>query len=105
MCNGIVEVIGIAEAGEPLSLGRRSRTVSRRLRRFVVDRDMGCAADGCSSRYRLEAHHCHPWSKGGRTDPDNLVALCWYHHHVSVHREGMAIEKIGTSRVRLKRPD
>jgi hypothetical protein len=38
-CNGIVEVVGIAENGEPLNLGRRSQTVPRKLRRFVLGRD------------------------------------------------------------------
>jgi hypothetical protein len=103
-CNGIVEVVGIAEDGTPLNLGRKTRTVSRRLRRFVLTRDMGCSVEGCSSRYRLEAHHSRPWSRGGKTDADDLVTLCWYHHHVAVHREGLEIVRIGRSRVRLKRP-
>ena len=103
-CNGIVEVVGIAEDGTPLNLGRRSRTVSRKLRRFVLSRDLGCTVEGCSSRYRLEAHHSTPWSHGGKTDADDLVTLCWYHHHVAVHREGLQPIRIGQSRVRLKRP-
>jgi hypothetical protein len=104
MCNAVVQVIGITEDGEPLALGRRSRTVPKKLKRFVLARDMGCTVESCPSQYRLEAHHCPPWTRDGRTDPDKLVTLCWYHHHVSVHREGMEIERLGTSRVRLKRP-
>jgi hypothetical protein len=104
LCHGIVEVFGIAENGEPLNLGRRSRTVSRKLRRHVLGRDGGCTVEGCSSRYRLEIHHSTPWSHGGRTDAQDLITLCWFHHHVSVHREGLGIHRIGTSRVRLKRP-
>jgi hypothetical protein len=103
-CNGVVEVVGVTESGEPLSLGRRSRTVSRKLRRFVLDRDGGCTAEGCSSRYRLEVHHTVPWSHGGRTDADVLITLCWFHHHIAVHREGLQLDRIGVSRVRLKRP-
>jgi hypothetical protein len=104
MCNGIVEVVGITENGEPLNLGRRSRTVNRKLRRHVLGRDGGCTVDGCASRYRLEIHHVLPWSHGGRTDADDLISLCWFHHHISVHREGLQIIRIGVSRVRLKRP-
>ena len=103
-CNGIVSVVAIAEDGTPLSVGRRSRNIPGRLRRFVLDRDMGCTAEGCSSRYRLEVHHCQPWSHGGATDADSLVTLCWFHHHVAVHREGMVLQRIGQSRVRLRRP-
>jgi hypothetical protein len=104
-CNGIVEVVGIAENGEPLNLGRRSRTVPPKLRRFVLGRDGGCTVEGCASRYRLEVHHNPPWSRGGETNDDDLITLCWYHHHIAVHREGFDILRIGTSRVRLKRPD
>ncbi|HEX2404177.1 MAG TPA: HNH endonuclease [Acidimicrobiia bacterium] len=104
LCHGIVEVFGITETGQPLNLGRRSRTVGRRMRRHVLGRDGGCTVEGCSSRYRLEIHHVTPWSHGGRTDADDLVTLCWFHHHVSVHREGLQIHRVGTSRIRLKRP-
>ena len=103
-CNGIVEVVGITEDGEPLSLGRRSRTVSRKLRRHVIGRDGGCTVEGCSSQYRLEVHHTMPWSQGGKTDADILVTLCWFHHHIAVHRESLEIVRVGQSRVRLKRP-
>jgi hypothetical protein len=103
-CNAVVEVIGRTEEGQFIDLGRRSRTVSGRLRRQVLQRDMGCTVEGCSSRYRLETHHVVPWSRGGATDGDNLIALCWYHHHVAVHREGLEVIRLGESRVRLKRP-
>jgi hypothetical protein len=104
MCNGIVEVFGITENGEPLNLGRRSRTVNRKLRRHVLHRDGGCTVEGCPFNYRLQVHHVIPWSHGGKTDTDNLITLCWFHHHVSVHREGLRIIRLGVSRVRLKRP-
>jgi hypothetical protein len=103
-CNAIVEVIGLAENGQPLDLGRRARTVNRRLRRHVLHRDTGCTVEGCSSRYRLEIHHTTPWSHGGETNADDLITLCWYHHQIAVHREGLRVHRIGTSRVRLKRP-
>jgi HNH endonuclease len=104
ICNGNIGLIGINEKSRPLDLGRRSRTVGRKLRRHVLHRDRGCTVEGCSSRYRLEAHHVIAWSHGGRTDADNLITLCWFHHHVSVHREGLQIIRLGVSRVRLKRP-
>jgi HNH endonuclease/Domain of unknown function (DUF222) len=104
LCHGNVDLIGIIGNGKPLDLGRRSRTVGRKLRRHVLHRDGGCTVEGCTSRYRLEVHHVLPWSHGGTTDADNLISLCWYHHHVSIHREGLDIRRIGTSRIRLKRP-
>ncbi|HEU4915288.1 MAG TPA: HNH endonuclease signature motif containing protein [Acidimicrobiia bacterium] len=37
---------------------------------------------------RLQIHHLIPWSQGGRTDPDNLITLCWYHHQIIIHQQG-----------------
>ena len=79
LCEGSVEVIARTEDGEPLAMGRTSRAIPPRLRRFVLARDGGCTADGCTSRYRLQPHHRVPWSEGGPTDPSNLTTLCWYH--------------------------
>ncbi len=104
LCNGVVEVYGVSERGKPLNLGRRHRTVSRKLRRYVLTRDGGCTVDSCPSRYRLEVHHVLPWSRRGKTNAENLITLCWYHHHIAVHREGLEVHRLGTSRVRLKRP-
>jgi len=104
LCNGNVDLVGLTEKSRPLDLGRRSRTVKPKLRRHVLHRDGGCTVEGCSSRYRFEIHHVIPWAHGGRTDADNLITLCWFHHHVSVHREGLQIIRLGVSRVRLKRP-
>jgi hypothetical protein len=104
LCDSKIELIGITESGKPLDLGRKQRTMSSKLRHHVLERDGGCTVEGDDSRYRLQVHHVIPWSQGGATDADNLITLCWYHHHVSVHREGLQIERIGTSRVRLKRP-
>ena len=93
ICSASVEVIASSSDGIPLNIGRRSRVVSPKLRRFVTHRDGGaCTADGCTSRYRLEVHHIVPWSQGGRTDADNLTTLCWFHHHVVVHGEGFTID-------------
>ena len=104
ICNSMVEVVGITEDGEPLNLGRRTRIVSPALRRHVMTRDSGCTVEACSSTYRLEAHHVTPFSRGGTTDVENLVSLCWFHHHIAVHKMGLEIFRVGESRVRLIRP-
>jgi hypothetical protein len=105
LCGGGVEAIGVAEDGTPLALGRTTRAISPKLRRFILDRDGGCAIEGCTSRYRLQPHHITPWSDGGRTDPDNLTTLCWYHHHVTVHGRGFEIDRASPrQRRRFLRP-
>ena len=47
---------------------------------------------GCTSRYRLRAHHIIPWSQGGATDAENLTAMCWFHHHIAIHARGFRID-------------
>lgn len=93
LCDGIIEVTARMKDGTPLALGRRSRVIPPRLRRFVLHRDGGCCAiAGCVSRYRLQIHHITSWSDGGRTDPENLTTLCWFHHHVVIHGHGFTID-------------
>ncbi len=104
-CSAALEVIHDTD-GKPLGVGRKTRIISNRLKRFVLHRDGGCTADGCTSRYRLEPHHIVPWSEGGPTDPENLTTLCWFHHHVVVHGRGYRIDpKLGPGRIRFIRPD
>jgi hypothetical protein len=93
LCDGRVEILQTGITGEPLTLGKTSRTIPPKLRRFVLHRDRGaCTADGCRSRYRLQPHHIIPRSQGGTHHPSNLTTLCWYHHHVVVHRNGYRID-------------
>ena len=66
--------------GQPVNLGRSMRIVPERLRRLVIARDGGCAYPGCLSTGHVDVHHVEHWTDGGRTDLDNLVALCAFHH-------------------------
>ena len=93
LCDGVIEVTGRTEDGIPVNMGRRSRAVPPRLRRFVLHRDGGvCTAEGCTSRYRLQPHHIVSWADGGTTDAENLTTLCWFHHHVIIHGRGFTID-------------
>lgn len=92
LCNGVVEVTARTAGGTPLDMGRRTRVIRPRLRRFVLARDDGCTIAGCTSRYRLQVHHIVEWSSGGVTDAGNLTTLCWFHHHVVVHGKGFTID-------------
>lgn len=93
LCDGSVEILMTAPNGQPLSVGPTARTIPPKLRRFIIHRDGGaCTVDGCRSRYRLQPHHIQPRSQGGSHDPSNLTTLCWFHHHVVVHRNGNRID-------------
>jgi len=93
LCTGTIEVTAKTNDGTPLAMGRRTRVIPPRLRRFILHRDGGvCTVEGCTSRYRLQPHHVVPWSQGGATDPENLTTLCWFHHHVVIHGRGYTID-------------
>lgn len=66
-----------------LDLGRTQRVVSPGLRRALEHRDgRVCAMPGCDRAHGLHAHHMRHWSRGGRTDLDNLALLCHEHHRL-----------------------
>jgi 5-methylcytosine-specific restriction endonuclease McrA len=75
-----------------LAVGPTTRVIPPKVRRFVLARDGGCVIDGCTSTYRLEVHHIVPRSEDGTHDPDNLVTVCWWHHHVAIHGQGQRID-------------
>ena len=79
------------EAGEPLDVGRKTRSIPPALRRALRSRDRGCRFPGCTHTRFVDGHHIHHWADGGETRMDNLVLLC-RRHHVAVHEEGYRIE-------------
>ena len=104
LCDGSVEVLLDRDSGIPLAVGPTTRVIPPKLRRYVVARDGQCVVDGCDTTYRLEVHHIVPRSQGGTHDVDNLVTLCWWHHHVAIHGDGMRLDPASTSRRRLLPP-
>jgi hypothetical protein len=84
----VVELV--EREGEPLSLGRRRRTVSPPLRRALAARDRGCRFPGCDASRFLHAHHLRHWAAGGETSLGNLLLLCSRHHRL-VHDAGYTV--------------
>jgi len=80
----------VDQHGQVLALGRTRRSVSKRQRRALLIRDQMCQYPGCHQTRHLEAHHRIPWAGGGRTDVDNLILLCRW-HHTAVHEGGISI--------------
>ena len=86
--------------GEPLNLGRKSRTVSAPLRRLLNARDKGCRFPGCANSRYVDAHHIEHWANGGESKPSNLVSLCRFHHR-AVHEGGIRIERLDDGALRF----
>jgi hypothetical protein len=77
--------------GEPLNVGRKTRSIPPAIRRALKRRDQGCRFPGCTCKRHVDAHHVKHWVDGGETSMDNLVLLCRSHHRL-VHEAGYGVE-------------
>ena len=99
---GIVPVVDGPE-GEPLSVGRRTRSIPPAVRRALSNRDRGCRFPGCPATQRLHGHHVRHWAEGGETSLDNLVLLCPTHHRL-VHEGGFDVQRLDDGAFRFTNP-
>jgi len=97
-CDCCVTTIEESASGEPLNIGRRSRTIPPPMRRALKARDGGCRFPGCTSHRFCDGHHIKHWQNGGETRLDNLVLLC-RHHHRLVHEGGFDCGKSDSGEV------
>lgn len=88
------ECVGAVESVSGGRSGPATRTVAPKQRRRILYRDQHrCSIEGCMSRNRLEVHHIRPRSLGGGNEDANLVTVCWFHHHIAIHRRGMVLDR------------
>ena len=90
--------------GEPLDVGRKTRSIPPALRRALKSRDQGCVFPGCTHKRYVDGHHIHHWAEGGATKLSNLVSLCRFHHR-AVHEGGICIERLHDGAWRFTRRD
>jgi Domain of unknown function (DUF222) len=78
---GIVPLV-LGGASVPLDLGRGQRLHTRHQRTALSAIHDTCAVGGCERPFAwCEIHHHRlGWAHGGRTDLDNGLPLCGYHH-------------------------
>ena len=102
---GIIPVV-LGSRGEPLDIGRLTRTVPTGMRRALELRDGGCRFPGCSRpAHWCQAHHILCWARGGPTCLTNLVLLCRYHHTMVHEGQWQLTMHPVTGEVRVRRPD
>ena len=92
------------EQGEPLNVGRKTRSIPPSIKRALQSRDKGCVFPGCTHTKYVDGHHVHHWANGGETKLDNLVSLCRFHHRL-VHEGGVRIERLDDGAWRFVKPD
>src|SRR5690606_15378024 len=103
-CDSDLVVLVENARGEPLSVGRKTRTVPAAISRALWARDKGCRFPGCGRTRFVDAHHIEHWANGGETSLANLMLLCSAHHTL-VHEGGFKIEKDYQDRWFFRRPD
>jgi hypothetical protein len=88
------EQLGARLAGPslPLDVGY-SDDVPAAIRNAVKLRDKFCQwAGGCHQpAAACEVHHLRHKGRGGETSLENCILLCWYHHHIVIHRMGWTL--------------
>ena len=92
------------EHGEPLDVGRKTRSIPPAIRRALNSRDGGCRFPGCTHKRFVDAHHIEHWADGGETKLSNLVTLCRLHHRL-VHEGEITIETTPAGGWRFLHPD
>ncbi len=87
-CDAAIVPVTEDERGNVLDIGRRTRKIPGAIRRALDIRDKStCRFPGCTHTNFLQGHHTKHWAHGGKTCLDNLVLLCWHHHHL-MHEGG-----------------
>ncbi|HET7607714.1 MAG TPA: DUF222 domain-containing protein [Gammaproteobacteria bacterium] len=99
-------VIGIVEGedGEPLDIGRKTRSIPAAIARALRARDGGCRFPGCDRTRFCDGHHVKHWADGGETKLANLITLCGFHHRL-VHEGGYGVRRTDDGAFVFTRPD
>jgi len=103
-CDASVLFMVENDDGEPLNVGRKTRTISAPMRRVLNARDKCCRFPGCSNKRWLDAHHIDHWANGGETKLSNLLSLCRFHHR-ALHEGGFRIEVLDDGALRFLKPN
>jgi hypothetical protein len=91
-CNARRQTVVEDRSGLPVRLGRVTREPPAWMVRHLKYRDGECRFPGCGSKRFTQAHHIVWWEQGGRTDLENLVLVCTFHHRL-VHEYGWRVRR------------
>jgi len=92
------------EEGNPLDVGRKTRSIPPALKRAMNSRDQGCRFPGCGNKRYTHGHHVEHWANGGETKLGNLVTLCYFHHRL-VHEGGWNVQVLDDGAFRFLNPN
>jgi len=103
-CDSSIVHLHEDEEGEPLNIGRKTRSIPSAIRRALKRRDGGCRFPGCTCQRFVDAHHIQHWADGGETSMNNLVLLCRRHHRL-VHEEEFGLSRGIDGSIKFTLPD
>ena len=103
-CTAAIVPAVLGGESEVLDLGRARRLFPPAQRKAMAIRDRRCRAVGCDIPAAwCEAQHSRvPWVHGGRSDHDDGLLLCSWHHH-RAHDRRYDQRRLPTGDVRFSR--
>ena len=105
-CDCRWQVVADDQTGRTVGIGRESRRIPPWMARIVDRRDQHrCRWPGCDRTVWLEHHHVAHWGHDGLTEPENLLNLCWHHHHLVHEGRWQITFNAHTNIVTVIRPD
>jgi hypothetical protein len=104
LCNARVQTVIESETGDVIGLGRMTREPSAWMMRQIRYRDRECRFPGCGAKRFTQAHHIVWWRHGGRTDLDNLLLICSFHHKL-VHEHAWTVKRLKDGTIEWFQPD
>lgn len=103
-CDSQIHRLIVGATSTVLDYGRAKRVVSDPLFDVLALRDHGCRFAGCTvPASGCDAHHAIEWIEGGTTEPDQLLLVCWYHHHW-LHEQHWRVQPLGAGHFTLIDP-
>lgn len=104
LCSSRIQTVVEDHDGNVVSIEPLRREPPAWMVRQVRYRDRGCRFPGCGTKAFTEAHHIRWWRNGGRTELENLLLICSFHHRL-VHEHGWRIGRESDGEFRWFRPD
>jgi hypothetical protein len=103
-CDARVQALLDDRTNNRMYFGRNRRLATpAQIAALAVRDGDGCQFPGCTHTRHLHAHHVVAWWFGGRTDIDNLILACSFHHQL-IHDHGYRIRWL-SGRWEFRRPD
>jgi len=94
----------LSAKGVPMWKGRNIRRATESQFQALMALYGGCAGCGEPDENKVHAHHMNPFARGGGTDLDNLIPLCWGCHN-KIHDHDWQVVDAGDGKHTIRPPD